>query len=139
MNKYISISFLSSLGTALLLYLPKNYAVSHLELYAASFGLLIGLMIFLEKNVTRRRFLRTWAISAGVYFLVQMLIEIALYQPWHQLPLDGHMVDMFALRSVYNSPLVLFYVLASLFFAALPMVFSKHVWKNFQSFTKTER
>lgn len=125
-------SLLCALATAAILYLPQRYPLPALEISAAVFGLIIGFIIRATPKVSRRSFLTVWGLSAATYFGIAMVIEIAKYQPWRQLPLDGHLVDLFSLRAVYNSSLVLLYIFVSICATALPVLFSHHVWRHYQ-------
>ncbi len=118
--------------TAAVLYLPSAFPLPALAISATVFGMIVGMFIRSLPLVSRKTFFTIWGIAAITYFGLEMVLEVFFYQPWHQLSLAGHLVYLFALRAVYNSPLVILYSLISLGGALIPVLVSRHVWKNFQ-------
>lgn len=133
------VSILVAFITALILYIPEQFPLRVLEISAVIFGLIIGCIIRSFSVVTRQSFFSMWGMSAVTYFGISMFIEVLKYQPWHTLPLDGHLVNLFALWSVYNSPLMVYFVVLSLLSAVIPLLLSRHVWKNYRLLSKHQQ
>ena len=136
-NTHMLIGLLCGLLTALFIYTPAAIPLHGFEISAVVFGVIVGLIIVKRSNVTRNIFFRVWGITSITYFLTLMVAEIVKYQPWHKLPLDGHFVNLFTIRSVYNSQLILLLIIVSLIGAFLPLLFSRHLWKHFKRFGET--
>lgn len=132
MKNFLLLGLVGAALTGLARYVPESPAISSFVISALIFGFVVGLFIVRQKQVTRLQFFKSWGWSASAYFVAMMLVEVFKYQPWHKLSLDGHLVNLFVLRSVYNSGLIVFFVLLSLLAASLPLLFSHHVWKNFK-------